>query len=463
MKTALTDRAIKAMRASAKAYDVHDAIVPGLSLNILPSGLKRFVLLTRFPGSRHPTRRALGAYGALTLEAARTKARQWLELIARGIDPAHEVERERRQQERKQRTTFAAVVDDYLVREVEGHDPARPLKRSAGKIRSTLTNILVPLFGARPLTELTADDLLPPLELIARLGTDRALVRLGARKALRRRGRKAGPGSEQARALFVFTKMLFNWALDHGGYGLERNPLDRVSKARRLGTSARRDRVLSDEELAALVLAIERLPMPYRAAYQVLLHSGLRLNEATGARFREFNGDVWLIPAERMKGKNSGTGQARPHAVPLTDPLRQIFAAMLRGEGGDFVFSNEDGARPIVTGSSRVKRRLDAEMLAILRQRASARGEDPGKVELAPWRNHDVRRTCRSTLSRIGVTEDVAEAVLAHQRGGVVGIYDRWHRLPEKREALERWSRFLEELIRPRPVKTGTAKQDMIV
>jgi len=149
--------------------------------------------------------------------------------------------------------------------------------------------------------------------------------------------------------------------------------------------------------------------------------------------------------------------------VPLTDPLRQIFAAMLRGEGGDFVFSNEDGARPIVTGSSRVKRRLDAEMLAILRQRASARGEDPGKVELAPWRNHDVRRTCRSTLSRIGVTEDVAEAVLAHQRGGVVGIYDRWHRLPEKREALERWSRFLEELIRPRPVKTGTAKQDMIV
>src|SRR5262249_59630105 len=119
-----------------------------------------------------------------------------------------------REEERKQRTPFAAVVDDYLVREVEGHDPARPLKRSAGKIRSTLTNILVPLFGARPLTELTADDLLPPLELIARLGTDRALVRLGARRALRRRGRRAGPGSEKARALYVFTKRLFNGALD---------------------------------------------------------------------------------------------------------------------------------------------------------------------------------------------------------------------------------------------------------
>ena len=75
MKTALTDRAVKAMHAAVKAYDVHDAIVPGLSLNVLPSGLKRFVLLTRFPGAKHPTRRALGAYGALTLEAARVKAR----------------------------------------------------------------------------------------------------------------------------------------------------------------------------------------------------------------------------------------------------------------------------------------------------------------------------------------------------------------------------------------------------
>ena len=87
MKTALTDRAIKAMRPAAKAYDTHDAVVPGLSLNVLPSGVKRFVLLRRFPGSKHPTRRALGAYGELTLEAARAKARQWLELIARGIDP----------------------------------------------------------------------------------------------------------------------------------------------------------------------------------------------------------------------------------------------------------------------------------------------------------------------------------------------------------------------------------------
>jgi hypothetical protein len=45
--------------------------------------------------------------------------------------------------------------------------------------------------------------------------------------------------------------------------------------------------------------------------------------------------------------------------------------------------------------------------------------------------------------------------VLAHRRGGIVQTYDVWHRLPEKREALERWSRFLADLIRPRPIKAS--------
>src|SRR6516162_9060751 len=105
MKTTLTDRGIKALRPRAQAYDVHDGVVPALTLNIRPSGLKRFVLLTRFPGARNPTRRALGTYGALSLEVARTKARTWLELIERGIDPAAAVKRERRERDRKRRTT----------------------------------------------------------------------------------------------------------------------------------------------------------------------------------------------------------------------------------------------------------------------------------------------------------------------------------------------------------------------
>jgi integrase len=441
------------MRQGAKAYDVHDAVVPGLTLNVLPSGHKRFVLLRRFPGAQHPTRRALGAYGELTLEAARVKARRWLELIARGIDPAEQLERERRAQERKRRATCAAVIEDYIRIEVYGPGgEERPRHRNPAKICNALRDVLIPLFGDRPIAELSSEDVMAPIELIGRMGSDRALVNLKARKQLRRPGRKARPSPEQARALFTFAEMVFNWAIDHGGYGLETSPLARVRKARRLGSPVRRDHTLSDEELIALMTAITRLPAPHRQVYEVLLHSGLRLNEAARAQWSELEGDVWTIPGTRMKGKN---GAARPHVIPLTPALRKVFDAMPRGKRGGFIFSANGGATPIVTGSAHIKATLDEEMLFLLRQRAKARGEAPDKVTLRPWRNHDVRRTCRSTLSRLGVNQDVAEAVLAHRHAGgsIAATYDVWHRLPEKRDALERWSKFLAGLTRPRLAK----------
>jgi integrase len=259
--------------------------------------------------------------------------------------------------------------------------------------------------------------------------------------------------------LFAVFKMIFGWGIDAGGYGLEHDPLARVRKVRRLGSPIRRDRTLSDEELVALVLGIERLGAPHRQLYGVLLHSGLRLNEVGKAKWSEIAGDTWAVPATRMKGKNEGNRQAREHLVPITSALSRLFASLPRGVGSDFVFRGLKGGSPITAGTSYVRRRLDAEMLSILRQRAQARGENPDKVVLDPWRNHDIRRTCRSTLSRLGVRHEVAEAVLAHARPGVVGVYDKWGYLPEKREALEQWSAFLADLIRPQPIETARRKR----
>src|SRR5262245_10833355 len=190
MKKTLTDRAIKAARPKAKAYDIYDATVPGLALNVLPSGVKRFVLIKRFPGGKHPTRRALGAYGELTLEAARTKAREWLVLIARGVDPADEMARLKREADARRAISFAAVVEDFIRIVVQGSGK-QPHHRTSDKAVARLRDILVPLLGHRPITELTAHEILEPLELIHRIGTDRALVRLKVRKALQRPGRKS--------------------------------------------------------------------------------------------------------------------------------------------------------------------------------------------------------------------------------------------------------------------------------
>ena len=90
----LTDRKLKSLKRDQSLedklghYDAWDTVVPSLGVRVSKTGRRTFVLMTRYPGDKHPARRKLGVYGELSLEQAREKARSWLELIRKGIDPA---------------------------------------------------------------------------------------------------------------------------------------------------------------------------------------------------------------------------------------------------------------------------------------------------------------------------------------------------------------------------------------
>jgi hypothetical protein len=67
------------------------------------------------------------------------------------------------------------------------------------------------------------------------------------------------------------------------------------------------------------------------------------------------------------------------------------------------------------------------------------------------WWLHDLRRTAASGMARLGIPPHVIERVLNHISGsqsGVAGIYNRYGYLPEKRQALEAWGRYVENLVR---------------
>ena len=89
-KRPLTDRGIAALKPApiGKRQLIWDALVPGLAVRVTDKGSKAFVLVGRFPGSKHPTARALGKVGAISLEDARHRAREWLGLLMKGLDPA---------------------------------------------------------------------------------------------------------------------------------------------------------------------------------------------------------------------------------------------------------------------------------------------------------------------------------------------------------------------------------------
>jgi hypothetical protein len=54
-------------------------------------------------------------------------------------------------------------------------------------------------------------------------------------------------------------------------------------------------------------------------------------------------------------------------------------------------------------------------------------------------------------LSRLRIDSDVSEAILAHVKPGIVGVYDRYDLLDEKRQALELWAARLRAIVEPPP------------
>src|SRR5262249_50270848 len=94
-KRTLTDRLLKSLKPApaGKRPIIFDSVVRGFGVRSTDKGKHVFVLVVKFPGGKHPVPRAIGEYGAVTLEAARNTAREWLEQITKGIDPAREAER----------------------------------------------------------------------------------------------------------------------------------------------------------------------------------------------------------------------------------------------------------------------------------------------------------------------------------------------------------------------------------
>src|SRR5437588_9372051 len=103
----LSDRTLKSLypAANGKPYDLRDIGSRGLSVRVLPSGQRTFVLVARYPGHLYPARRALGVYDDMSLEEARDKASKWRKDIKSKIDPTRAEKQKQVEQEREQKNT----------------------------------------------------------------------------------------------------------------------------------------------------------------------------------------------------------------------------------------------------------------------------------------------------------------------------------------------------------------------
>jgi integrase len=289
-KKPLTDRTIAHATPAppGKRRLLWDAIVPGLALRVTDRGKRSFVLVTRYPGSRNPAPRSLGMVGTIFLGQARDKAREWLKLIAAGVDPGIR-ELEQRQQ------TFAAVASGYLTRKAKDH-------RSRGKTEATLARLVYPTFGHRPIDTITRGDV---ARLLDKVEDDN--------------------GPMMANEVLGNVSRVFDWHATRSDSF--RSPI--VKGMKRAGGQAR-SRVLTDDELRAVWAATGEYHHPFGPMLRFILFTATRRSEALYAKRSEIVGTEWTIPAARYKTKID-------HLVPLSEAAHAELQGL--GQEDGFIFT----------------------------------------------------------------------------------------------------------------------------
>ena len=164
--------------------------------------------------------------------------------------------------------------------------------------------------------------------------------------------------------------------------------------------SVSRDRVLSDEELAAVLRRAAEAGV-YGQFLQLLTYTGQRRGEVAALDAAWINRDERSITLPKHITKNG-----RAHQFPYGDAVAEVLAA-LPSEG--LLFKARFSDKPL-SGFSKMKAAFDRQ------------------CRLPPWTLHDLRRTFATGLQRLGVRIEVTEALLNHASGtrsGIVGVYQR--------------------------------------
>ena len=376
-------------------FDEH---TPGLGLRV---GIrtKTFFCMPRVlrQGKWKQERIALGKVGETTLAEAREAAKTTLATAASGAIPGA-IAKERRETIVKESVnSFGKVRADFLplYRVKRGGKLYQPAARTLESMTAALE--LLKAWDDRPMTSITTADL--------QAWHDGYLA----------------AGKESAANIYLaLVRRFFGWAKERGI--IPRNPAADVVMG---GATQARERVLTNEELAAVWRATEG-DLPYYRIVRLLLLTGQRRTEVGGLEWRELDlaAGLWTLPAPRAKNRKA-------HLIPLSAPAIAILKSQPRKAESPLVFPNTKNCAPVDWGIQ--KSRLNE------------------RLEIAPWQLHDLRRSMITHMGEdLGILPHVVESVVNHVSGfraGVAGVYNRALYLDERRQALDAWAAHILALV----------------
>ena len=374
-------------KPSAKPRKLSDG--GGLHVLVQPIGSKLWRLAYRFAGKQKTL--ALGVYPAVSLEEARRLRDEAKKLLARSIDPSVQLKTDK---QAGKDSRFRTVAEEVIAKlEREGRAPA-----SLAKNR-WLLDFAYPMFGDRPVAEITARDLLALLRKIEGRGL-----------------------YETARRLRSTCGMVFRYAIATGR--AERDPSMDLRGALTAPQVNHRATIIDPKSIGALLRAIDGFDgqPTTRAALRLAAYVFVRPGELRHAEWNEFDLDskIWSIPAEKMKMR-------RPHRVPLAI-LREL--QEITGKGRWLFPSVRTFTRPISENTLN----------------AALRRLGYGSEEMC---THGFRGMASTRLNEMGRwNPDAIERQLAHQEANSVRrVYTHGAEFwTERVQMMQAWADYLNGL-----------------
>ncbi len=374
----LTDLSFRRLRVPDNGRVTYsDDAVPGFGVRVSANGVKSFVLLV----GRSRKRITIGRYPTITLAEARGRAR---ELIAQRVLGKED--------------TPTIKFEDALPIFLASQYPEHSLKPETGKeAKRVLKKHFLPPFRHELLHTISTHAVTQIIDRMRRTPSE-------------------------ARHAFAMIRLFFNWA-ERRRY-VAKSPCWGVEPPK---ASPPRDRVLTREEIKAILKVTHANDSTFATIVELLLYTGQRRGEIAGLR------DEWIdwenrtitFPAAITKNK-------RAHRIPFGARVE----ALLRTGHSDGHLFRARGTDTPFDGWSKCKPKFD------------------GCCPLPHWTLHDLRRTFATNLAALGVPVHVTEKALNHvsgTTGGIVAVYQRHTYEQEIREAMEQWDRYLAELTSETP------------
>ena len=402
MRQDLTDAFLRNVTPPQEGrIELRDAKVRGLVLRLTAGGAASWSARVLAGGGKH-TRVSLGTYPAVSLADARKLAMDAMSRVHKGQDPVAEKKAERAARK-------AALAERTVAERLAEWQAAKASRWSdsyAAEVARLAEREIGPALGQKALRATKRED----------------WTRMIAKK------RQAAPAA--AAHLYRVCASFLNHAEAEGW--IELPMLPRKGASRSAPPPAPRDRALSDDELAAVWKASGGEPPKLRAFVRLLILTGCRREEAAGIATGEVDraAALWRLPAWRAKNN-------REHVMPLSDlalgELGAVWPEHGEEAGADWRLLGAGGGA--FSGFSRLKARIDAA------------------AGIAPWRWHDLRRTCRTGLARLGVDRLHAERAINHVSGqsSLERTYDVHGYEAETIAALQRWQAHVASLVAPSP------------